>query len=218
MSKTAEAICREFEGCRLTAYKDSAGVYTIGYGHTSGVYAGQTITQEQAEAFLVQDLENAFSSVDSLRRSFSKCEREALASFTFNCGSGNLRRLCENRNFDEIGNAITLYVYAGGVKLAGLVRRRQAEKNLYFYGDSEVSEEVKTYDEIPMVKSGVRGPIVSAVQAALVNLGYDVGSVGIDGICGSGTVSAIKAAQNDAGISVDGIAGPDTYEYIFKKE
>ena len=57
INETGIALIKRFEGCRLTAYKCSAGVWTIGYGHTSGVHSGQAITQAQADALLRQDLE-----------------------------------------------------------------------------------------------------------------------------------------------------------------
>ena len=50
-------ILKYFEGCKLTAYQDSVGVWTIGYGHTKGVYDGMTITQDQAEQMLLSELE-----------------------------------------------------------------------------------------------------------------------------------------------------------------
>ena len=215
MYKTALELCKAFEGCRLTAYRDPAGVLTIGYGHTAGVYEGQKISQLQAEALLADDLRGAFAAVDAKGIAFSASKREALASFTFNCGPGNLTKLCTNRTVEEIGEALALYIYAGGKQLPGLVRRRAAEQELYF---SEEVKDMKTYGEIPLVKSGSRGPIVAAVQAALVKKGYDVGNAGIDGICGARTVAAIKDAQRDAGIAVDGIAGPNTYDAIFVKE
>ena len=55
MYKTALELCKAFEGCWLTAYRDPVGVLTIGYGHTAGVYEGQQISQEQAEDFLAAD-------------------------------------------------------------------------------------------------------------------------------------------------------------------
>lgn len=57
-------LIKSFEDCRLTAYQDSVGVWTIGYGHTNGVYAGMTITQAQAEEFLRSDLKTAENAVN----------------------------------------------------------------------------------------------------------------------------------------------------------
>ena len=55
-SKSAYVLIRTFEGCRLLAYKCPAGVWTIGRGHTAGVYEGMTITREQANELLEKDL------------------------------------------------------------------------------------------------------------------------------------------------------------------
>ncbi|MBQ5930381.1 MAG: lysozyme, partial [Clostridia bacterium] len=56
ISKNGIDLIKKFEGCRLTAYKCPSGIYTIGYGHTSGVKKGQKITQKQAEAYLREDV------------------------------------------------------------------------------------------------------------------------------------------------------------------
>ena len=55
-TETAAALIRQFEGCRLTAYRCPAGIWTIGYGHTADVTAGDTWTQEQADRALEQDI------------------------------------------------------------------------------------------------------------------------------------------------------------------
>ena len=57
-------LIKSFEDCRLTAYQDSVGVWTIGYGHTNGVYAWMTITQAQAEEFLRSELKTADNAVN----------------------------------------------------------------------------------------------------------------------------------------------------------
>ena len=83
-------IEKSFEGCRLVAYQDSVGVWTIGYGHTAGVHAGMTITQEQAEASLLDDLKTAITAVESLVHTPLTVEEEsALVDLVFNIGSGN---------------------------------------------------------------------------------------------------------------------------------
>ena len=53
--KKGFSIIKKYEGCQLKAYLDPVGIPTIGYGHTSGVRLGQTITQAQADAFLIAD-------------------------------------------------------------------------------------------------------------------------------------------------------------------
>lgn len=129
------SLIQQFEGIRLTAYRDSVGLWTIGYGHTSGVTEGQTITKAQADAFLKADCANAENAVNRYydRYRWNQNQFDALVSFTFNCGSRNLRTLLNNgqRTIAEISAKIPAYNKAGGKILKGLVRRRAAEKELF---------------------------------------------------------------------------------------
>ncbi len=133
--KTGQAginLIKQFEGCRLTAYKCPAGVWTIGYGHTAGVKAGQTITQAQAEDFLRADLEKYEKKVDKYSRySWNQNEFDALVSFAYNIGSIDQLTADGTRSRAVIAEKITLYNKAGGRVLEGLRRRREAEKALF---------------------------------------------------------------------------------------
>lgn len=129
-SKGIELI-KSFESCQLTAYKCPAGVWTIGWGHTAGVAEGQTITQTQADALLALDLEKYEKYVINTGLALNQNQFDALVSFTYNCGAGNLKKLIANRTLAEIAEAILLYNKSNGVKLSGLVRRRQAERELF---------------------------------------------------------------------------------------
>lgn len=136
ISAAGIALIKRFEGCRLTAYKCSAGVWTIGYGHTSGVHSGQAITQAQADALLRQDLEKFERYVNStayvpITAQLNENQFAALVSFAFNCGQGNLKRLCADRNTAQIAAAMPQYCKAAGRKLPGLVQRRAAEVALF---------------------------------------------------------------------------------------
>lgn len=134
ISNNGLALIKRFEGCRLTAYQDSVGVWTIGYGHTSGVRKGQAITQAQADSFLKSDCASAEKSVNSYSKyNWNQNQFDALVSFTFNCGSGNLKTLLNNgqRTIAEISSKITAYNKSGGKVLQGLVKRRAAEKELF---------------------------------------------------------------------------------------
>ena len=126
---------KRFEGCRLTAYQDSIGIWTIGYGHTSGVSKGQTITQVQADRYLKADCANAEKAVNKYHSKYhwNQNQFDALVSFTFNCGSGNLKKLLNNgqRTIAQISAKIPAYNKAGGKVLRGLVNRRAAEKELF---------------------------------------------------------------------------------------
>ena len=129
-------LIKQFESLRLTAYYDSGGkVWTIGYGHTgSDVYEGLTITEEKAEKFLKQDLkakEKYVNDKNYVSALINQNQFDALVSFTYNCGQNNLKELCYGKSLEQIANDITLYVYANKKKLDGLVKRRQAEKELF---------------------------------------------------------------------------------------
>jgi len=123
-------LIESFEGLRLTSYQDSVGVWTIGYGHTQGVQPGQTITQQQAQAFLQQDLGVAEAAVNKLGLTLTDNQFAALVSFTFNLGAGNLNKLM-SQGMAAAADRILLFDHAGGRVLPGLTRRRQAERALF---------------------------------------------------------------------------------------
>lgn len=134
-SSKGVSLIKQFEGCRLKAYKCPAGVWTIGYGHTAGVKAGDIITQETAESYLRNDLvtyEKAVMNYDGIYH-FNQNQFDALVSFTYNCGAGNLKNLTQSgkRTIAQISDKLLLYNKAGGVTLLGLQRRRTAEKVLF---------------------------------------------------------------------------------------
>lgn len=124
-------LIKRFEGCKLTAYKCPAGVWTVAYGHTAGVYSGMKITQQQADEFLKQDLVVYENHVNNLNRPFNQNEFDALVSFCYNCGAGSLQTLCKNRTNAQIADALLLYNKGGGKVLQGLVNRRKAERELF---------------------------------------------------------------------------------------
>lgn len=203
-SQTGIDLIKSFEGCRLTAYKDAVGVWTIGYGHTNGVKEGQKITQAQAEDFLKADLAKFEKAVDALNMGFNQNQFDALVSFAFNCGAGNLNKLCKGRTKAEIASKMLLYNKAGGKVLAGLTRRRKAENELY---NKPVIEDVPIEYRMPtgIVKKGDRGEGVAWIQQTLNAKGYNLV---VDGIFGSGTEKAVKDFQTK--VFVDGIVGEAT--------
>lgn len=138
--KTGEkglSLIKHFEGLRLRAYQCAANVWTIGYGHTAGVRPGDVITPEQADAFLCQDVSDSERAVSSfVRVPLIQCQFDALISFTFNLGPGNLRtstllRLLNAGDYQGAADQLLCWVNAGGKRLPGLVRRREAEKSLF---------------------------------------------------------------------------------------
>lgn len=138
-SETGLNLIKSFEGLRLKTYADSGGTLTIGYGHTRNVRRNQKITIAQADAFLRADVVTAENAVNKWYNTyhFSQSEFDALVSFAFNLGSRNVNMLVANgrRSRKEIAEAIPRYCHCGGKKLAGLVKRREAEKALFLSGD-----------------------------------------------------------------------------------
>lgn len=128
-------LIKQFEGCRLKAYKaiPSEKYFTIGYGHYGAdIVEGMTISQADAEEFLRRDLGKFEAYVEKTGLKLNQNQFDALVSFTYNCGPGNLLKLVSGRTIPQIGSAILKYNKAGGKVLKGLTRRRQAEYNLFF--------------------------------------------------------------------------------------
>ena len=141
--KPSEAIkekIKTFEGLCLTAVRCPAGVPTIGYGHTGPeVRVGQRITQSEADRIFSRDIDMFAAGVEKLMpKGISRCRFDALVSFAFNCGLGALQKstLLKKVKADPADPAIRgefmKWVYAGGKKLPGLVKRRAMEADHYF--------------------------------------------------------------------------------------
>ena len=134
------ALIKEFEGCELKAYVCPAGVLTVGFGSTGPhVYEGMTITEAEAEALLLKDLVRFEKAVNKqVLVPISQGAYDALVSFTFNCGEGAfaestlLRKL--NAGEDPNTTAKTELPRWTNNGLAGLVRRRAAEVELFCSG------------------------------------------------------------------------------------
>ncbi|MCT8469460.1 lysozyme [Chromohalobacter canadensis] len=136
----ATAVVSQFEGYRSEAYRDPVGIPTICYGHTGDVAMGQTLSQAECKELLAEDLGTAFDAVDRhVDIDLSPARRAALASFVYNVGEGKFARstLLERLNAGKMRAAcdeLNRWVYAGGRKLAGLVKRRAAERKLCLRG------------------------------------------------------------------------------------
>ena len=128
----------EFEGCKLTAYKCPAGVWTIGVGHTKGVKQGQTITEAQAMSLLKGDLLPCENYVNNLGVCKNQGQFDALVDFCFNLGTGALGRstllkfIRQGKAEQYIRGEFAKWVKSGGKTLAGLVKRRAWEADRYF--------------------------------------------------------------------------------------
>ena len=137
-SKSGLALTEQFEGLRLTAYQDSVGKWTIGYGHTgSDVHPGLTITQMDAEALLLNDVGTAARAVNQLVTvPLNQNEFDALVDFIFNLGKTNFAdsTLLQDLNAGNFAGAVGEFQkwdHAGGQVLAGLLKRRVAEASLF---------------------------------------------------------------------------------------
>lgn len=135
-------LIKQFEGCRLTAYQDSVGVWTIGYGWTQPVDGkpvgkGMTITQQKADDLLKQGVIQYENGVNSLVKvQLNQNQFDALVDFAYNLGVNALKgsTLLKKLNAGDYAgaaNEFTKWNKAGGKELAGLTRRREAEKSLF---------------------------------------------------------------------------------------
>ena len=136
-SKKGIDLIKIYEGCRLTSYKCPAGVYTIGYGHTAGVKKGQKITQKQAENFLRSDLKQFENGLlRSVTAPLNQNQFDALVSFCYNCGlsafkSSTLRKKLNAKDYAGASKEFERWNKSNGHILAGLTKRRKAERKLF---------------------------------------------------------------------------------------
>ena len=127
----------EFESLRLTSYKDSVGVWTIGVGHTNGVRQGQAITKEQAMTLLKGDLLPCENFVNSIKEIDTQGKFDALVDFAFNLGIEALRKstllklILAKAEESDIKNQFLRWNKAVGRVLSGLVKRRNWEAMRY---------------------------------------------------------------------------------------
>lgn len=171
---------KSFEGFRAHAYRCPAGVLTIGYGRTENVKLGDVTSQAKEEAWLIKKIASIMKEVSNYMTdrgyNLTEYQLQALTSFTYNCGLGNLYKLCDKgkRSTEEISTKILAYNKAGGRLLAGLARRRQWEKDLF---DGSLEKEEK------------KSPTAKDLQILINKLsGSDLV---VDGKIGKKTITAI---------------------------
>jgi lysozyme len=134
--RAVELIARR-ESFRATAYQDSGGVWTIGFGTTKGVKQGDRITPEVALTRLMEDIASSEKSIlSTVTSDLSQYQFDALVSFVYNVGSGAFARSTMRRkiNVDDMEGAareFSRWTFAGGKKLSGLVSRRAEEEKLF---------------------------------------------------------------------------------------
>jgi lysozyme len=171
-------LIKQFEGCRLEAYQDIVGVWTIGYGSTKDVYEGMVITKQEAEDTLVERLADEFEPgvMSAIGTSpTTQNQFDAMISLAWNIGVGAFKRSslarCHRAGYYEAAaNMFIAYAHAGGKLVPALQRRREVEAALYRAPD------------------GIAAATVADVQRRLVALGH---YIAVDGIAGPHTCCAI---------------------------
>ena len=135
--RVASDFVKQWEGRKLKAYRCSAGVWTIGFGHTEDVEEGDTITSSEAELLLIEDLrERANALAPFVNAPVTEGQYIALVSLAFNIGVGALKKSSLLRyinlgRIDEAADEFLRWVYAGGKVSEGLKNRREAERELF---------------------------------------------------------------------------------------
>lgn len=136
-SKKGIDLIKGFEGFRAEAYKCPAGVWTVGYGTTKNITAGMVVTETQAENLLKDHLEKTEDMLTALNLYVTQSQFDALMSFVYNCGIGAFRHsglfaaIKNNPDGADVEHEWLKWTKAGGKELAGLVKRRKKELELY---------------------------------------------------------------------------------------
>jgi lysozyme len=136
-SQEGISLIKSFEGCELSAYRCSADVPTIGYGHTAGVSDGDTCTLEEAEQMLTEDLVEFENYVKKyVETDLEQNQFDSLVAWVYNLGPKNLSestllKELNAGNLEEVPRQMKRWNRAGGQVLDGLIRRREAESRLF---------------------------------------------------------------------------------------
>ena len=137
ISEDGLELIKKFEGCETTAYQDSVGVWTIGFGHTKGVEEGQTCSIEDAESMLADEMDEYEGYINNMVKvDLQQHEFDALVAWVYNLGPTNLGestmlKVLNGGQFDRDPDEMNRWTRAGGEILEGLVRRRQAESLMF---------------------------------------------------------------------------------------
>ena len=140
-SERGLALIRQFEGLRLSAYRCAAGVLTIGWGTTKGVKMGQTITRDEADRLLMEDVQRFADHVKALVKvPLNQNQTDALVSFVYNIGpaafgKSTMLKLINQGLLEDAALQFVRWNRAGDQVLAGLTRRRMAERDLFLRAD-----------------------------------------------------------------------------------
>ncbi|MBM3603623.1 MAG: lysozyme [Alphaproteobacteria bacterium] len=188
-SEKGIALIKAHEGLRLEAYPDPAhgwSVPTIGYGHTSAagsppVTKGMRITEAGATEILRTDLRKFERYVmDAVTVPLNQNQFDALVSFTFNLGPGNLRnstllRKLNARDYAGAADQFGQWVKAGGKTLPGLVKRRKAERDLFLTPVEASPRPVPKPTPAPARGTPPGGGVIAVVVAAIAAVAAFIG-------------------------------------------
>lgn len=203
INKATIDLVKEFEGCKLTAYRDAVGVWTIGYGTTSraglGIIptAGMTITQAEADQLLADGLNN---SADQIRpmitaplndNQFGACVSLAYNIGAYGFGRSTALEKINSGEYDKAADAFLMWNKAGGKVLQGLVRRREAERKLFL---------TPVFEQVPVFAERTSPVQSTTLQASALQIASGAGA----GIAALGSLSgtAQVVALGFAGIVV----------------
>lgn len=221
ISEKGLAMIEGFEGCLLKASNKLDGVWTIGYGQTGKYYGkkikkGMTTTKALAHAWLrdhsIKTYEDAVNK--NVKVSINQNQFDALVSFTYNVGVGALKQSTALKKLNAgdyagAADALTMWTKCNGKVLAGLVRRRNAERELFL---TPVAESKST--DTNLLRKGDTGEEIKLLQHRLNLVGSQLTE---DGIWGVQTDQAVRNFQYKASLTVDGIVGPKTQEALIRE-
>jgi len=137
ISEDGLELIKKFEGCETSAYQDSVGVWTIGFGHTKDVEEGQTCSIEDAESMLADEMDEYEGYINNMVKvDLQQHEFDSLVAWVYNLGPTNLGestmlKVLNGGQFDRVPDEMNRWTRAGGEILEGLVRRRQAESLMF---------------------------------------------------------------------------------------
>jgi lysozyme len=173
-------LIQQFEGLRTRSYRDSIGVWTIGYGHTTAagppsVTSGMQITEAEAQDILRRDVAMFEKGVARLVTvPLTNDQFSALVSFAYNVGLGNFERSsvlksANAKDFDSVPRRLSLWTKAGGRILPGLIRRRAAEAALFASGNDGLQgrPDRQATGKSPMQSRTILAALIAAVAAVL---------------------------------------------------
>ena len=203
INKASTDLIKSFEGCSLKAYKCPAGIWTIGYGTTAAAgvgvipHAGMVITQEQADHYFNITIETFSKQVAALmKHNPTDNELGAFTSLAYNIGVTAFKKSSALRNYNEhntqkAADSILMWNKAGGKVMAGLTRRRIAERDLFLTDSVVISPVEESRATVPAPDMQRASPTESSTMQA--------GAIQIVSAAGAG-ISAVSALSGTAQI------------------